>query len=160
MPSLSVTGRVALAELIYMNPVHLAWGIGDGVWTSTVPAETGSESGLISEIGRRTVTQIEYVVPDVAGAIVLPTGSFSVSVTPTRYLYFRTDFDFSDAVGAAVREVGLFIRTVTIAGLPEGQKYFTPAQVADPGRLVYLKNYSPIYRLPDTRERFEFVMTF
>lgn len=160
MSSLSIAGRIAIAELIFSQPVHLAWGIGDGAWTSTVPNETGEEAGLINEVGRRVVTQLAYVVPDAVGAIVLPEGSFTLSATPTRHLYMRTDFDFNEATGAAIREIGVFIRTVTQAGLPALQKYFIPSQIVDPGRLIQLKNYQPIYRFPDNRERFEIVMTF
>jgi hypothetical protein len=103
---------------------------------------------------------VQYVVPDAVGSIVLPEGRFSPSATPTRSLYIRTDFDFSEATGAAIREVGLFVRAVIQAGLPAGQRYFTPSQVTNPGRLLHLKNFQPIYRFPNNRERFEIVMTF
>ena len=160
MSSLSISGRIAIAETIRGQALHLAWGVGDGSWSSVVPQETGSETSLQSEVGRRIVTQLAYVEPDLAGAIVLSEGSFSISATPTRHLYLRTDFDYSEASGSSIREIGVFVRTVTQAGLPATQKYFSPAEVADPGRLILLKNYSPIFRLPDTRERFEIVMTF
>lgn len=159
MSSLSLAGRLAIAKIIFGSPVHLAWGIGDGAWADDGPTVTGEENGLVSELGRRVATQKSYVVPDSAGAIVLPEGSFTVSVTPTRHLYFRIDFDYAEATGAAIREVGLFINTVTLAGLPAGQKYFTPAQVSDPGQIIHLRNYVPFYRFPSNRERFEIVMT-
>lgn len=160
MSSLSIAGRIALTRIIYSQPLHLAWGLGDGAWTSTVPQATGQETALLSEVGRRSPSQIAYVTPDPAGAIVLPEGSYSLSVVPTRHLYIRTDFDFTEASGSAIREIGMFAQTVTQAGLPAGQKYFTPDQVTNPGWLIHLRNYAPIYRFPDTRERFEFVMTF
>jgi len=159
MSSLSLAGRLVIAKFIASQPLHLAWGTGDGAWT-TAPLPAGTETALLTEIGRRTVTQLEYVVPDVAGAIVLAEGSFSISVTPTRHLYLRTDFDFAEATGAAIREIGLFMGSVMVAGLPGGQKYFTPTQVADPGSIIHFANYAPIYRFPNNRERFEIVMTF
>lgn len=160
MPNLAAAGRIAIAETLFSQPLHLAWGTGDGVWTSTVPPVSGTETALRAEIGRRQATQVQYVVPDAVGSIVLPEGRFSPSSTPTRSLYIRTDFDFSEATGAAIREVGLFVRTVIQAGLPAGQRYFTPSQVTNPGRLLHLKNFQPIYRFPNNRERFEIVMTF
>lgn len=125
-----------------------------------MPPIAGTETALISEVGRREATLVQYVVPDVVGLIVLPEGNFSPSAVPTRSLYIKTEFDFTEATGQAIREVGLFVRTVTQVGLPSGRRYFTPDQITDPGRLLYLRNYEPIYRFPNNRERFEIVVTF
>lgn len=160
MSTLSIAGRVALSEIIFNKPLHLAWGSGDGLWTVNPPTETGLETGLRAEIARRALSQLSYVTPDPIGAILVSNGSFTVSATPTRHLYMRADFGYDEAIGASIREVGLFMGSVMVAGLPAGQKYFLPAQVADPGRMIMLKNYPVIYRFPDNRERFEFVMTF
>lgn len=160
MPSLSAVGRVAIAKIVFERALHLAWGTGDGEWTTAVPAETGLETALRAEIGRRQATVVSYCVPDSAGAIVLPEGSFTLTTAATRHLYVRTDFSYLEATGAAIREIGLFSATVTAPGLPANQRYFTPDQITDPGTILHLKNYSPIYRFPNTRERFEIVLTF
>lgn len=160
MSILAAAGRIAIAETIFAQPLHLAWGTGDNAWTATVPPVAGTETALRAEVGRRRATLVQYVVPDAVGAIGLPEGNFSVSETPTRSLYIKTDFDFSEASGAAIREIGLFVRAVTQSGLPAGQEYFTPDQITSPGRLLHLKNFQPIYRFPNNRERFEIVMTF
>lgn len=159
MSILSTSGRIAIAEVIFSRTLHLAWGRGDGAWVNP-PAESGDETQLINEIARRKVTQVSYVVPDPSGVIVLPEGSFSLSIEPTRHVYTKTDFDYSEAIGEAIREIGLFSGTVTQAGLPIGQQYFLPNQITKPGRLIYVKNFEPIPRLPSARERFEIVLSF
>lgn len=159
MPILTSTGRVVIAESISLRPIHLAWGLGDGAWTSP-PAEALGATALINEIGRRKVTEVGFVVPDIAGEIVLPTGTFTRSLTPTNHLYCRTEFDFADASSSVIREIGLFVGTTVVGGLPPGQNYFTPAQIATPGKILHLENLAPIYRSSAIRPSFEVVITF
>ena len=160
MPILTQSGRVAIAKTVSEQPIHLAWGIGDGSWSTTVPAEDANASALISELGRRIATQISFVVPDIAGAIELPSGKFTISPTPTKHLYVRTQFDFADAPSNVVREIGLFVGTIPDVGLPGGQAYFPPADITDPGLLLHLEHFQPIFRSPAIREAFEIVITF
>ena len=101
-----------------------------------------------------------YVVADPLGSVILPTGTFSISPTPTNNLYLRTQFEFADAPSDVIRECGVFVGSVMVGGLPVGQKYFTPAQVANPGTLLHLEHFQPIYRSPAIREAFEVVITF
>jgi hypothetical protein len=153
-------GRVAIAESIALRPIHLAWGSGDGAWV-TPPAESLAATALQTEIGRRTATEVAYVTPDPGGNIVLPNDAvFTRSVTPTNHLYVRTAFDFEDGLSEVIREIAIFVGTVTVGGLPPGQEYFTPAQVTGQGRMLSLENIGPIYRSPAIRESFEVVITF
>lgn len=159
MPILTKSGRVVIAESIALRAIHLAWGAGDGAWI-TPPAEDADATELENELGRRVASEVAFVVPDPAGDIVLPTGKFTRSLTPTNNLYVRTTFDFVDAPSDVIREIGVFVGTVTQSGLPAGQQYFTPAQVVDPGRMLHLENLPPIYRSPALKESFEIVITF
>jgi hypothetical protein len=159
MPILTNSGRVVIAESIAARALHLAWGSGDGSWT-VAPSENTNAVALQAEIGRRLVDEIAFVVADAGGNIVLPTGTFSRSVTPTNSLYVATRFDFVDAQSAVVRELGLFSNSTVIGGLPAGQRYFAPAQVQTQGRLLHLENIAPIFRAPSIRESFEIVITF
>lgn len=159
MPILTRSGRVVIAESIASRPLHLAWGLGDGAWASP-PAESLDATELTEEVGRRIVTEVGFVVPDNAGDIVLPTGTFSRSVTPTNHLYCRTAFDFADASSAVIREIGLFSGTTVVDGLPPGKNYFLPSEIDNPGRLLHLENMVPIYRSPAIRPSFEIVITF
>ncbi len=160
MPILTKSGRVVIAESIAARPIHLAWGIGDGAWTTTVPAEDSDDTALISEVGRREATEVAYVELDVDGDIVLPTGTYSRSVTPTNNLFISTNFDFLDGGSSVIREIAIYVGSVMIGGLPGGQKYFVPAEVDEQGRLLHLEHFQPIYRSPAIRENFETVITF
>ena len=159
MPILTKSGRVVIAESIQPRPVHIAWGTGDGEWT-TPPAEDVDATELLNEVGRRTADLVQFVTPDEDGVIVLPTGNYSVSATPTNHLYIKTKFTFTDASSSVIREVSAFVGTQPIAGLPAGQRYFTPSQIADPGRMLHLENIQPIFRSPAIEETFEIVVTF
>lgn len=159
MPILTKSGRVVIAESIAARPVHLAWGSGDGSWV-TPPSEDSNATHLQTEVGRRVATEVTYVVPDVAGDIILSTGTYSRSVTPTNQLLVVTNFEFADAQSSVIREVGIFVGTETVGGLPVGQTYFSPSEIADPGRLLHLENIAPIFRSPAIRENFEIVITF
>lgn len=160
MPILTKSGRVVIAESIQARAVHFAWGSGDNAWTTTVPSEDADATALINEIGRRTADEVSFVTPDVAGSIVLPSGTFSPSVTPTRHLYCKTKFTFTDAPSSVIRELAIFVGTTVQSGLPAGQKYFTPGQVTGPGRMLHLEHFQPIYRSPAIEESFEVVITF
>lgn len=162
MGVLVTSGRAAIASAIKASDaIHVAWGAGDVSWGSTPPAEDTAATGLLNEIGRREATQVDFVVSDGAGVIVLPNGRWTVSPTPTGHLYVRTLFDFADAPSATIREAAVFINTVRAVGVSPGQMYLTPAQVDDPGTMYLLDHLSPqIVRSPTTREQFEYVLTF
>lgn len=163
MPILTKSGRVVIAESIAARPVHLAWGTGDGAWL-TPPSENPDATALMAEVGRRVASEVSYAVPVTnpgdPAEIELPTGRFNRSATPTNHLLIVANFDFADASSSVIREVGVFSNTQIIDGLPPGQRYFTPAQVASPGRLLHLENLQPIFRSPAIRESFEIVITF
>lgn len=157
MGILTESGRIALAEAVSAQTMHMAWGLGDGEWT-TPPDESGVATTLINEVGRRAVTSVQFVSPDEAGEIVMPGGNYMASIIPTNYLHITALFDFADAGSLVIREAGLFIGTQTDAGLPPGQKYFVPAEVTDPGRLLHLENLAPLYRSVAIQENFQLVI--
>jgi len=160
MALLTKSGRIVIAESISLRAVHFAWGSGDGAWTTTVPAEDPEATTLISELGRRTADAVSFVLPDAAGSIVLPAGNFTLSGSPTRYLYCRTKFAFADAPSSVIREMAVFVGSVMAGGLPVGQRYFVPADVSSPGRMLHLEHFQPIYRSSVIEESFEVVVTF
>jgi hypothetical protein len=118
------------------------------------------QTALLREVGRRVVDEVHFVAADAQGEIVVPTGRYRLSTTPTNHLFIRVRFDFEDAAASTIREQGLFVGTQTDPSLPPGQKYFVPSQVIEPGILLLLQNSVPIVRQPSTRETFEFVVTF
>lgn len=160
MAILTKSGRIVIAESIAARPVHIAWGTGDGSWT-TPPTESITSTSLLNEVGRRTATVVGFVVPDVNGTIVMPNGTkFTLSATPTSNLYVTAEFDFVDASSSVIREASVNIGTEIVAGLPAGQKYFTPDQVTNVGRMLQIEYFAPIYRSPAVRETFQAVIAF
>lgn len=157
---LTTSGRIAIAKAIKASTAHLAWGTGDAAWGNTPPAPPANASALLAEVGRRKATQIDYCAADANGAISVPEGKFSVSATPTNNLYFKFHFEFEEGVGSTIREQAIFLDTVLAAGVPSGQFYLTPAQVAQAGTLLVIERRAPIIREITTRQLFEFVVTF
>ena len=151
--------RIAIAESFKLRPMHLAWGAGDGAWT-TPPAETLAATGLISEIGRRKPTEVTFGVADNAGDINTAIGRFTKTSTPTNILVLTFDFDFTDAPTAVIREAGLFVGGTTNPALPAGQMYFQVGDVVTPGRLLELMNFAPIFRNNSTTEKFVVVQVY
>ncbi|WP_316201626.1 MULTISPECIES: hypothetical protein [unclassified Bradyrhizobium] len=114
---------------------------------------------LVSEIGRRIASTVEFVVPDPNGNLYTPGGErWSVSTGATRYLYVATQFDFLEASTETIREVGIFVDSVRAAGVPEGQLYLTPEEVAEPGYLLLLDRFAGIPRSPSSRQGFSYVL--
>lgn len=140
-------GRAFIAQRLHgATEVHLAWGSGDPSWSAGPPDPDGTETALVAEIGRRRATEVAYVVPDGAGDINLgPYGVFSRSPAdaPTGYVFCRFEFDLADAVGADIKEVGIFLNTVVNGGVPPGQDYILPADYSNAGVLFTLANLAP-----------------
>jgi hypothetical protein len=157
---LTTSGRISIATAIKARTAHLAWGSGNAAWGNTPPAPPANSSALLAEVGRRKATLVDYCAPDANGAISAPEGRFSVSATPTNSLYFKFHFEFEDGVGSTVRELGIFLDTVAAAGVPTGQFYLVPAQVAQTGMLLAIERRAPIVREITTRQLFEFVGIF
>lgn len=157
---LTTSGRIAIATAIKARTAHLAWGTGDATWGNTPPAPAANSTALLAEIGRRKATLVDYCAPAVNGAISVPEGKFDISATPTNNLYFKFHFEFEEAVGSTIRETAIFIDTVLAAGVPSGQFYLLPADVAQPGTLLVIERRAPIVREITTRQLFEFVVTF
>lgn len=170
LATLTNTGRAAIASAIASRPLHLAWGTGDPAGDAddaSLPSLVNA-TALTAEVGRRLATAVGYVEPDDEGDIVIPVATGSGNATnkrykqvagPTPYLYIRVNFNFEDASSAIIREVGVFMDTVTADGLPEGQRYFSPDEISDPGLLVAAEILTPaIARSPSVRQTVEFVL--
>ena len=157
---LTLSGRTAIAVAIKARTAHMAWGSGNAGWGSTPPSPATTDTALVAEIARRKASQVEYVTPDPSGTIVVPSGTYSISATPTLALYYKFFFEFSEGVGQTIREQAIFIDTVAAAGVPAGQFYLLPAEVQTPGTLLVIQRTAPIVREITTRQLFEFVVTF
>jgi hypothetical protein len=158
MSVLTKSGRTALAVSLKTQPIHLAWGLGDGVWTD-VPEASINATSLVNEVGRRIVDEVLFCEGDENGLLVTPTGRFSATEEPTNQLYFHCTFDFEDASAETIRELGIFIGTEISEICPPGQRYFVPSELTDPGILLIYETTVPLIRTAATREAFSFVVT-
>ena len=161
MAVLQDRGRIALASAIAAQPIYFAWGRGLPDWDALPEPEPTTATALVDEIGRRIVTALQYVVPHVDGEIELPDGPrYTANAQPSKWLHLRWTFDYADAAGEDVRELGVFIGGQVQAGLPAGQRYFTAAQVVTPGELFTLERFPVFTRSASTRQVQEFVLPF
>lgn len=99
-----------------------------------------TQTALENELGRKRASVIGYVEPDVSGDISVPSGNYSISVTPTKYLLIKASFIETEAANETIREFGIFVNTTLDGGLPGGQVYFEPADVSDIGDAVLFHN--------------------
>lgn len=160
MAILTNSGRAAAAAAIKAQSLYMAWGSGDVSWDTVPVPEPAEATALVNELGRRRVTQALFCLPDDNGELVVPTGRFTVSATPTKYLYMRFSFDFSDASASTIREVAVFSGTVPDAGIPAGQDYLIPSEVQGPGLMLALERIAALARSSSVRQQFEFVIQF
>ena len=171
LATLTRTGRAAIAKAISARPLHLAWGIGDPAWDAE-DAELPSlvdATALFNEVGRRVPTSVGFVTPDDDGDIIIPKGRgtndsvqearYRRSDAPTPYLYVQISYEFKDAHSSVIRELGVFMDGVAVEGLPPGQRYFLPSEVAEPGLLLAAQILKPgINRSPSVRQVIDFVL--
>ncbi len=170
MAVLTKSGRTAIAASIASRRISLAWGTGDPAWDEAFEPEPADAEALVNEVGRRTLHEVSFCAADEQAEIPIPTARLRKTDTPSNNLYLSFKYDFEDGMEHQIREVGIFIDTVVDENLPQGQRYFLPQDITDPGILFQLERLStesngqrisaPINRTPATRETFEFVVTF
>ena len=150
--------RTFMAEAIAAKDIYLAWGRGDGSWT-TPPAESRTKKTLVDAVGFRQVARAIYVTPDSSGDIIMSSGAFSISSTPTNHLYVEFRFDFADGQGETLREAMVYIGTTVDSSVPVGKKYLSPSEVTDVGRAALLEHFEPRQRSVGTRSTYEYVIS-
>ena len=160
MAILTNSGRAAAAAAIKAQSLYMAWGGGDVSWDTTPVAEPADATSLVNELGRRRVTQAMFCLPDPQGELVVPTGRFTVSDAPTKYLYMRFSFDFTDAAASTIREAAVFSGTTAKASVPAGQDYIVPSEIENPGLMLALEHIDALVRSASDRQQFEFVIQF
>ncbi|EFF4796117.1 hypothetical protein IFY47_003345 [Salmonella enterica] len=164
MAILVENGRAAVATAIKGQPIYLAWGTGDQAWDaqSVRPSENPGAIALIAETGRRIVTQAMYCSEKVGGEIVVSNGAFTVSASPTKYLYLRFAFDFKDGAQDTIRELGVFVGGTTVDQVASISKngYFLPSEVTDQGQLLVSEYIDKLVRSEQIKQQFEFVIQF
>lgn len=147
MATLQQSGRIALALALAAMPIHIAIGRGLSVWANNPPPESDTEAALVDEIGRRLVADVAYCAPDPDGDIQLESGErYTRTLTPTAYVHIRCPFDYTDAAGESIREMAVTVGATTDPALPAGQRWFTGAQVTNPGSIYLIARFPPVVR--------------
>ncbi|EDY2030049.1 hypothetical protein GTB64_004491 [Salmonella enterica] len=141
------------------QPIHLAWGSGDVAWDAQRTDPSTGATDLEAEVGRRKVTQTMYCTPKSDGEIIVSQGRFTASVAPTKYLYLRFAYDFTDGAQATIRELGVFVGS-QVSATPASPDYFLPAEVTSKGQLLVLEHIDKLVRSQNIRQQFEFVIQF
>ncbi|WCR59726.1 MAG: hypothetical protein PG978_001174 [Wolbachia endosymbiont of Ctenocephalides felis wCfeF] len=129
-------------------------------YIQSTPPEPINSIKLLNELGRRTADEVLFCTGDENGELITPSGRFRPSNVPTNNLYLKFTFDFTEAANQVIRELGVMVGTKIKEGLPEGQRYFEPKDVENPGILLVLEHTVPLIRTSATRETFSFVVTF
>lgn len=163
MPTLTINGRASLAQSVKdkQATLMLAWGSGISAWdTDGLPEATDTTTALVAELGRRRCAVAEFVTPDAEGAIETRDGNYTLSLTPTTYLYLRFNFDYLDEATATIREVGLFMDATVVSGTPSGDVYLPVASIDDPGLLMVYEPLAKITRNDSVRQSFRFILPF
>lgn len=151
----------ATAALAKASSAYMALGSGNTGWGSGAPpAPSVNSTALLAEFCRRKTNLVQFCTPNSSGSISLPEGKFEPSTNPTNFVYFKFHFEFEDAVGSTIREMGVFLDTVPVVGIPAGQYLLTPAQVAQQGTMISVIRIPPMLREATKRELFEWVVTF
>ena len=95
-----------------------------------------TETDLDDEIGRKAASSVSYVVADAGGTIITDGGTWSLSGTKTNHVVVQATFPVGEATGEDIMEFGVFIDVEKEVGVPGGQTYLEPADVADGGVMV------------------------
>ena len=158
MSILTNRGKLVLAEVFKTGKTyHCAWGRGSSDWdTSSTPSPTTEDTALVSEVGRRQASLVEYCTPDTSGTISVPSGTYTASSSRTLYVHLRFEFSLDDSPAETIREVGVFCNTSVKSG---ATGYLTPDKITDIGDMILVQRFSSI-SLQDTPKRaFDFVIT-
>jgi len=143
---ISDTGAARTAFLIMddVSEWYIAWGIGDGAWTSA-PEPDQTATTLVGHLGHFKATA-QFVVPDVAGVLISANGDkWTVSGSPTRFIFVSSDYDYTDEDTAVIREIAIYT-DATPAGGHESDNYLPVANLSVLGQLWTIENIAPLTR--------------
>lgn len=160
MAILTESGRIAVAQHLSTQPIHMAWGNGLPAWDATPVLPSVDDTALVAEIGRLVATAVQFAVPAAGGTISLPEGSFNISPTPTKYLLLTFEFEYTQAVGQVIRELAVFVGATAKSSVPAGTKYLTPAQIELAGQMLVVERVAKFTRQSNTKQKFTYVIQF
>lgn len=160
MAIFTVGGRTVIASLLKANTFYLGIGRGNAAWDGVPVPPSAMDTDLVDKVGATKMRQISFASPSETGEISMADGSrFTISATPTRYLYVTFKLDLPDASGNLLRECGIFYGLQVQPGAPNGQFYFASAAVASWGQLIHTDRFNSISRDGTIEQTFSFILT-
>jgi len=154
-------GHIKLAKEMFDEDFRLGWGSlqpGNG-WVDNPPPEDLNSDVLLLEVGRIKTQVKEYVLPDSQGIISVDGIKWTISVTPTKFVYLKFVFEQTHNSSDSIYQLGIFTETVPEVGF-ETEAYLQPTNILNSGKLILLENQPVTFRNSATREIFEYVITF
>lgn len=155
------SGRAAIAAAMQPNSFMIAVGRGLAAWDAVPVPVPNNIAALTDEVAWHRSRGVDYVTPDAAGIYATPGGgTWSVSVTPTRYLMVRFKLDFADLTGETLREAAVYLGTTVAGSVPAGQFLVDPADITDKGTLFLADRFDAVVRNGSVEHTFLYVHTF
>lgn len=160
---LTRAARILFAKHLKEGTLHIAFCTGSSSWDSLTPTPypvyTVNQTTVTAEFVRKIVLNKQFVTPDAEGEVIVESGRFAFTSTPTEHLYCKATLEPSEYSTSIIREFGLFYGATVQTGLPSGQLLFTPGQVTSVGTLCMVKRIAKRQRTATTRQLCEFVWT-
>ncbi len=153
-------GRILLAQALIDRPAYFGIGAGSADWGTSEPPTAGLEQiNMVTPIGYKLAHVVQFVRPDEAGDIVLTSGRYALSEQPTNHLNYRLRLEYGEVM-QDVREIHVYVDTQLVSGLPVGQRYFAPEDVAKTGRLLLAERRKPLFFDGTVGAEINLVVTF
>ena len=150
---------VVVASALQGRAFWLGVGSGVAAWGDAPPAPSVTTTALENELGRLRARNTAMVMPDATGAISLPDLSrWSISATPTKYLYVNFVLEFNEIPTETLREAAIFIDTTAKADVPAGRNFVAAADIADAGEIFTIERFAPLARNGAIRHEFPYVI--
>ena len=160
---LTEQGHTTICDTISANKTFwLAWGTHTSSLENTI--EDLNSEILIDELGRTKETFNGFVIPDEAGPIEVSGQNWSISVTPSKYLYLRFTFGQNTNPTSIIRQLALFTDVQLSAG-NELLTYIDTSVIKDDkmddiGKIFETMNQADLIRDEVTAESYNMIITF
>lgn len=146
-----------------------AGGIASGAivnvtYTAAVPTAPDTDTELKNEVGRLRIGGAQYVelLSDDADPSIqffqFGAERYVASPTPTPLIYMRGRLNELDGVGDPISESSLFLDCAVDPSLPEGQLFYSGAEITQTGVLTSVRTHYPFQH--DGDSSFEVVVLF
>jgi hypothetical protein len=166
--TLSKSGRIALAEVLFARQLVLAVGAGDAAWGQSPPPLNGSETALVAPLALVRARSKHYLSPATGqappasvpattvplelvnefGELEMSDGTvWVVSPVPTEHLYAVFVLGLHDGPTETLAEIAVHVDPVIDPSVPPGRSYIAWADLSQqgqgPGRFFGGRRFAP-----------------